>query len=55
MTNWLRPNGKVDVATCIQVHEALEREFKIEIMDTRVLITDIATACSIVSGDENAV
>lgn len=53
-TNWLRPNGKVDIATCIQIHEALEKEFKIEIWDTRVLVTDVSTACSIVSGDENA-
>jgi hypothetical protein len=53
-TNWLRPNGKVDVATCVQIHEALEREFKIEILDQRVLITDVSTACSIVSGEENA-
>jgi hypothetical protein len=53
-TNWLRPNGKVDVATCIQIHEALEKEFKIEILDTRCLVTDVSTACSIVSGDESS-
>ena len=54
-THWHRPNGKVDVATCIQVHEALEKEFKVEIMDTRTLISDIPTACSIVSGLESLI
>jgi hypothetical protein len=54
-THWLTPNGKVDIATCIQVHEALEKEFKIEIMDNRVLISDIASACSTVSGLESLV
>jgi hypothetical protein len=54
-SHWLRPDGKVDVATCIQVHEALEKEFKIEIMDQRVLITDVATACGIVSGKEGMI
>ena len=54
-SHWLRPDGKVDVATCIQVHEALEKEFKIEIMDQRTLITDISTACSIVSGKEGLI
>jgi len=52
-SHWLRPNGKVDIATCIQVHEALEKEFKVEIMDQRTIITDVATACSIVSGLED--
>lgn len=51
-SHWNRMNGKVDVATCIQIHEALEKEFKIDILDQRVLITDIQTACAIVSGEE---
>lgn len=54
-SHWLRPNEQVDVATCIQVHEALEKEFKVEIMDARVLITDIPTACAIVSGYESLI
>ena len=54
-SHWLRPNGKVDVATCVQVHEALEKEFKVEIMDTRTLIYDIPTACAIVSGLESLI
>lgn len=54
-SHWLRPNGKVDVATCVQVHEALEKEFKVEIMDNRTLIFDIPTACAIVSGLESLI
>ena len=54
-SHWLRPNGRVDVATCIQVHEALEKEFKVEIMDTRTLIYDVPTACAIVSGLESLI
>lgn len=49
-SHWLKTDGQVDVATCIQVHEALEKEFKIEIYDQRILIYDIAGACGIVSG-----
>ena len=54
-SHWFRPNGKVDIATCVQVHEALEKEFKIEIIDARVLICDIPTACATVSGSEGLI
>ena len=54
-SHWLRPDGKVDIATCIQVHEALEKEFKVEIMDTRALIFDIPSACALVSGLESLI
>ena len=54
-THWLRQNGKVDVPTCIQVHEALEREFKVEIMDNRMLVTDVPAACALISGLEDLV
>jgi hypothetical protein len=52
-THWLRPNGKLDIATCIQVHEALEREFKVEILDQRFLVVDVESACALVSGLED--
>lgn len=54
-SHWLRSNGDVDVATCIQVHEALEKEFKIEIFDTRALIYDVSSACAIVSGHQGLI
>ena len=54
-SNWLRPNGQVDIATAIQVHEALEKEFKFEIMDQRILVTDMRTACSIVADSHDAI
>ena len=40
-SNWRRSDGKIDISTCIAVHEALEREFKIEIDDKKVLIADV--------------
>ena len=54
-SNWLRPNGTVDIATCIQVHEALEKEFKFEIMDQRILVTDMRSACSTVADSHDAI
>lgn len=52
-SHWLKANGGVDIATCIQVHEALEKEFKMEIMDQRTLVTDVSSACAIVAGDDH--
>lgn len=54
-SHWNQADGAVDIATCIQVHEALEREFKIEIKDNRALINDVAFACAIVTGEHGAV
>ncbi|CAG9331665.1 unnamed protein product [Blepharisma stoltei] len=45
--------GYVDIPTCIQVHEALEKEFKVEILDQRILVTDVSTACALVAGIEH--
>mmetsp|Transcript_9461 Transcript_9461/g.18239 ORF Transcript_9461/g.18239 Transcript_9461/m.18239 type:complete len:124 (+) Transcript_9461:129-500(+) len=54
-THWNQADGCVDIPTCIQVHEALEREFKIEIKDNRALINDISFACAIVTGEHDAI
>jgi hypothetical protein len=53
-SHWNMADGSVDVGTCIQVHEALEREFKIEIKDQRALINDVAFACAIVTSEHGA-
>jgi hypothetical protein len=38
-----------DIETCIHVHDALEREFGVEIRDRQVLITDIETAFHVIN------
>lgn len=47
-THWRDENGYSDVSTSIHVHDALEREFGIDIKDRLVLVTDIETAFYIV-------
>lgn len=44
-----------DITTCVHIHEALEREFGIEIKDRQVLISDIETAFSIVMHSHEAI
>jgi acyl carrier protein len=39
----------VDVATCIHVHDALEKEFGIEVKDRAFLVSSIETAFYIVN------
>lgn len=48
-TNWNDAAGYVDVATCIHVHDALEKEFGIEIKDRAFLVSSIETAFYIVN------
>ena len=47
-THFRDENGFADVTTSIHVHDALEREFGIEIKDKFVLVTDIETAFYVV-------
>ena len=37
-TNWSTPNGENDLRTAIHIHDALEREFNIEIDDRKDLM-----------------
>ncbi|KRW99698.1 hypothetical protein PPERSA_03499 [Pseudocohnilembus persalinus] len=48
-THWRDESGHTDVSTAIHIHDALEREFGIDIKDRQVLITDIETAFYIVT------
>ena len=41
-------NGYSDVATSIHVHDALEKEFGIDVKDRLALVTDVETAFYIV-------
>ena len=40
-TNWLMDDDGIDVRTCILVHDALEREFCIDIDDRKIILTSI--------------
>ena len=48
-THWRDEGGYLDVETSIEVHEALEHEFGIEIKDRNVLISDVETAYYIIT------
>ncbi len=55
MTHWRDEGGYIDVETSIQVHEAIEREFGIDVKDRHVLISDIEQAFHIVMQHHDAV
>lgn len=54
-THFRDEGGYLDVDTAIQVHEAIEREFGIEIKDRNILISDIETAFYVVTKHHDAV
>lgn len=54
MTHFRDEGGYSDVEACIHVHDALEKEFGIEIKDRAVLITDISMAFYIVTMHHDA-
>lgn len=53
-THFRDEEGYTDISTCVHIHEALEREFGIEIKDRQTLINDIETAFSIVMHSHEA-
>lgn len=53
-THFRDGDGNADIRTCMHIHEAIEREFKVEIKDRHVLITDIETAFYVVSQHHDA-
>ena len=55
MTHWRDEGGYIDVETSIQVHEAIEREFGIDVKDRHVLISDIEQAFHIVMQHHDSV
>ncbi|KAM3144198.1 hypothetical protein pb186bvf_003660 [Paramecium bursaria] len=48
-TTWRDERGFIDVATCIHIHDALEKEFGIDIKDRAFIVADIETAFYIVT------
>lgn len=55
MTHWRDEGGYIDVETSVQVHEAIEREFGIDIKDRHVLISDVEQAFHIVMQHHDSV
>lgn len=53
-THWRDEGGMADVETSILVHEAIEKEFGIEVRDRCILITDIETAFHVVNESHDA-
>lgn len=53
-THWRDEGGRVDVATCVHISEALEKEFGIDVKDRHVLVTDIEMAYYVVTQSHDA-
>ena len=53
-TNWKTENDEICVRTCIYVHDALEREFTIDIDDRKVLLTTIEESFAFIVDEHNA-
>ena len=53
-TNFRDAAGNTDLRTVINIHDALEREFGIDIKDRQTLICDIPTAFYIVNAHEDS-
>ena len=54
-THWRDEAGYIDIATCIHVHEALEKEFGIDVKDKHILVSDVETAYYVVSQSHDSV
>lgn len=54
-THWKDENGYSDIRTCIMVHDAIEREFGIDIIDRAILINDFEQAYYVVMQSHDAV
>lgn len=54
-THFRDEGGALDVHTCAHIHDALEREFGIEIKDRYLLVADVQTAFYVVNEHHEAV
>ena len=55
-TKWVIPdNVSRDIRLCIHIHDALEREFNIDIDDKKILIGSVKEAFAFIEGTHNAV
>eukprot|EP00331_Platyophrya_macrostoma_P023938 CAMPEP_0176444056 /NCGR_PEP_ID=MMETSP0127-20121128/22823_1 /TAXON_ID=938130 /ORGANISM="Platyophrya macrostoma, Strain WH" /LENGTH=127 /DNA_ID=CAMNT_0017829467 /DNA_START=34 /DNA_END=417 /DNA_ORIENTATION=- len=54
-THFRDEEGYADIATSIHIHEALEKEFSIDIKDRHIMITDVETAFYVVMKSHDAI
>ena len=54
-TNWNSENDMIDIRTCVLIHDALEREFNIDIDDRKTLLQGIQDCFHFVMTLHNAV
>lgn len=55
-TKWIDPDNSIfDVRTSIMIHDALEKEFNIDIMDKNILIGSVKQAVGFVIDNHNAI
>lgn len=54
-THWRDEGGFADIETSIHVHEALEKEFGIEVKDRNILITDVESAFYVVTQHHDSI
>ena len=40
-TNWNSENDNIDIKTCVLIHDAIEREFNVDIDDRKILLQGI--------------
>jgi uncharacterized protein YjfI (DUF2170 family) len=50
----MNEDGFADIFTSIHIHEALEKEFNIDVKDKNILVTDIETAYYVVMKSHGA-
>lgn len=53
-TNWMTVDGSPDLVTCIHVHDAIEREFNIDIDDRKILLVAVNQVFDFLSIDHKA-
>jgi hypothetical protein len=53
-TNWYDAGGINDIRTCVLIHDAIEREFNIDIDDRKILLQSIEDCFNFIMANHNA-
>ena len=55
-TQWTDPDNQIfDVRTCVMIHDALEKEFNIDINDKNILLTSVKMCVGFIMDNHNAI
>lgn len=54
-THFRSEGGDIDIYTSIHIHDALEKEFNIDIKDRNILVADMETAFYVVTQSHDAI